>query len=136
MLLTDKKNLILCVDDRGGMSFNKRRVSRDCIVTEKIMDIAGERLYIFPCSIDLFPTAKTYTSDGLLQTGDYLFIENLKPDEYIMAAECIYLFRWGRVYPSDLKAPLDMFSAMHCVSKEEFVGNSHEKITMEVLIHG
>ena len=44
--------------------------------------------------------------------------------------ECI-IFKWNRVYPADQHLDIDI-SKMTKVQEEEFVGFSHEKITMEV----
>ena len=44
--------------------------------------------------------------------------------------ECI-VFKWNRVYPADQHLDIDI-SKMTKVQEEEFVGFSHEKITMEV----
>ena len=39
--------LVICVDDRGGMLFNKRRVSRDKLMIEDMAkDLDGGELYI------------------------------------------------------------------------------------------
>jgi len=43
------------------------------------------------------------------------------------------LFRWNRIYPSDVKFPIKLDQGQwHRVSTEDFLGSSHEKITMEV----
>ena len=48
--------LAFCVDDRGGLSFNRRRQSRDRAVSADLLSQAGEcTLWVEPCSRPLFP---------------------------------------------------------------------------------
>ena len=49
-------NLIVCIDDRGGMLFNRRRQSSDRYVTERILDMARDgRLLVNSYTAKLFP---------------------------------------------------------------------------------
>lgn len=120
--------LIVCVDDKLGMMFNNRRQSKDRIVIEKIKSIVGnEPLYISDYSFSLFEEG-TICSDFSKRDG-YAFIEN--PDLLINdKIEEIYMFRWNRHYPSDKKFNIDLRN-YDLVDTEEFVGYSHEKITLE-----
>ena len=48
--------LAFCVDDRGGLSFNRRRQSRDRAVSADLLSQAGEcTLWVEPYSRPLFP---------------------------------------------------------------------------------
>lgn len=125
-------HLILCVDDRNGLSFCGRRLSRDRLLNEHILKIsAGHRLWVHPYSRELFPADAVMADAEFLakaQPGDYCFAEiSLLPQ----SVESITLYRWNRAYPATDKLPGDFLSAMRLVQTEEFPGNSHERITME-----
>ncbi|MBQ4037264.1 MAG: ribonuclease Z [Clostridia bacterium] len=123
--------LISCVDDALGMAFLGRRVSRDSTVTERILALtAGKRLLATPYSARLLGDGVLYAEDpaGTAKKGDFVLLENIPvPTRDV---ERILLFRWNRAYPSDLKFPLESFP-LRLLSKEEFSGTSHEKITLE-----
>lgn len=123
------KKLIICVDDKFGMMFNKRRQSKDKILNEKVISItSGEQLNIVSYSQSLFPDANIVESfngvEGFcfVENPDFINTENL--DE-------IHMFKWNRHYPADKKFDVDM-SNFHMVSTEDFAGNSHENITYEI----
>lgn len=47
--------VIVCTEDRGGMLFNNRRVSKDRTVIQKILELSeGKKLWIHPFSEKLF----------------------------------------------------------------------------------
>ena len=47
--------LIVCTDERGGMAFNKRRVSKDTEIMNRVEQIAKDNdIYILPRSESLF----------------------------------------------------------------------------------
>lgn len=130
--------LIVCVDDGMGMMFNKRRVSRDEAVIKKIIEIAdNKRIWMSQYSYPLFEKVKTenvVADDSCLDkvsSDEYCFIEGLSVAKYKDKIDKIILFRWNRSYPSDMKFDIDL-NEWKLNSGEEFVGNSHECITMEV----
>ena len=129
---------IVCIDDNGGMMFNSRRLSRDKLLTEKIVDISKEsKLWICAYSHPLF---KEMNADNInisekfileASEGEFCFIENaeLKPHEKLI--EKLILFKWNRVYPKDFIFDIDI-SDWKLLESTDFVGNSHSKITMKV----
>lgn len=128
-------HLILCVDDRGGLSFAGRRLSTDRKLTEKIVDMAEySKLWIEPYSEKLFEKGNIFVSPDYLNeaaSGEYCFLEReiqLVPKERL---ESIILCRWNRAYPSTEKFPRELLVDMRLVHTEDFPGNSHEKITIE-----
>ena len=130
--------LIACVDDGMGMMFNKRRVSRDEAVIKRIIEISDNKsIWMSQYSYPLFENAKTeniVVDDSCLDkaSGDeYCFIENLSVKNHKDKIDKIILFRWNRSYPSDMKFDIDL-NEWKMNSSEEFAGNSHECITMEV----
>lgn len=130
--------LIACIDDRGGMLFNGRRVSSDKAVTSKIVQLCKEsKLWINGYTKKLFDAdAGVYCSDRperAAQAGEYCFAENWDVSQWISGAEELILFRWNRTYPADLHFPLAVLQVgWKLIHREEFPGNSHDCITMEV----
>lgn len=129
-------NIIICLDEKGGISFNNRRQSRDSAVCEKILSIAeAGRLFMEEYSAKLFPEkGNIIVRDDFpnaAETGDFCFFERVKPD--LSKAEKLYIFLWNRSYPSDLKLDLIPESeGFFLQSAEEFPGSSHEKITLNI----
>lgn len=130
--------VITCVDDNKGMLFNGRRQSKDKKVTEKILEIVGDHpMYINEFSQSLFPE-KSFLCENPLETcgmDDFCFIENLSLTPYKEKINKLYLFHWNRVYPHDFSFDLDLSNNFSLKKTEEFVGNSHEKITLEEWIN-
>ena len=113
---------IVCLDDKNGMVFNKRRQSRDCCVVERILDMTeGGCLWIHPFSELLFVEREAEQIHVRQE-----FLKCAGDGEYC-------LFRWNRVYPADLRLDLAL-EDWKKTEEEEFVGNSHEKITREVYV--
>ena len=104
---------IVCLEERKGMQFGGRRVSRDQKESGKVTLQAA--------------------ADFLEQAGEgeYCFVENTGLQAVKAKIEKIIVFWWNRHYPSDRKFDLDL-SKWNKVSEEEFAGYSHEKITKEV----
>ena len=130
--------MIVCIDDRGGMLFNGRRLSSDKAVTARILQMcAGNRLWVNSY------TQRLFTDDGavccsdqpaqMAKAGEYCFGENWDVTEWIPKAEELILFWWNRAYPADLYFPIAVLqSGWQQIYREEFPGNSHTCITMEV----
>ena len=136
--------IIVAVDDNNGMMFNNRRQSRDRVMNEKILSVCeGHNLWMNDYSYNIFQPLISekdnirIDADCLKQAGngDYCFVEDRHIEPFMKAIEGVILFRWNRKYPGDFFFDLDIASdSWKPVSKEEFSGSSHEKITMEVYI--
>lgn len=131
-------NIIACVDDDMGMLFNKRRVSRDQKVIEKIIEIAaGKKIWMSDYSLHLFEqieNSNAVAEDMYLdkaESDEYCFVEKENVSNYKDEINKIILFRWNRSYPSDRKFDIDL-TKWNLEDSIEFKGNSHECITMEV----
>ena len=109
--------LIACVDDRGGMLFNRRRQSQDRLLRQDLLEEAGGRPgWLSPYSLKQFPDPP----------------ENLRcAEEFFHRAEGVILYHWNRRYPADLYFPLPL-EGWTLARREEFPGSSHERITKEV----
>ena len=128
-------NIIVCIDDNKGQLFNGRRQSKDIQVINKIYEITeGQNLLINSFSEKLFEEKAIVNADFLEYAGegDFCFIENVSVAEYIEKINKVYLFKWNRKYPADFTFDLEMENNFHLVSVEEFQGNSHELVTLEV----
>lgn len=129
--------LIICVDTRGGMLFCTRRVSRDRAVYERILQMEGGILRMAPYSRPLFPSdAEIWTGEDFLEKAgesDRCFVETEPPEKWLERAHAVVVFCWNRAYPSDLKfSKAQLKNGWQLVSAEDFPGNSHERITIEV----
>lgn len=122
--------LIVCLDDKNGMLFNKRRQSRDKILIENVLELCkGEQLYTNEYSAALFPEKSVEVCENAdeIKNG-FVFAENFMVDEDKIQE--IIIYKWNRVYPADtfFNISLDSWRLAETV---DFVGSSHEKITRE-----
>ena len=128
--------VIVCVDDNGGMMFNKRRQSRDRVLCEYVMRLSeGHQVYMSAYSAKLFSEdARIVVSENYLEEAseeDFCFVEKEPLKAFENEIKKLIIFKWNRVYPADQYLDIDP-EKMTKVQEEEFVGFSHEKITMEV----
>lgn len=124
--------LYICLDDRNGLKFNKRRQSRDAAVLEDIRSRITGNLCIDPYSEKLIREAEIpYVLPP--ETAADFFGEDVPSDELLAQTEKIVIYRWNRHYPSDVRWEPDL-AAMGFTLREttDFPGKSHEKITREV----
>jgi hypothetical protein len=127
--------LIICLDDKNGISFADRRQSRDRAQIEKMLQTVGEeKLYVSDYSASLFgeiPENVIVCASPVDEAKDgYCFIE--RDDVSFCDFEEIIIYRWNRVYPSDEKFDVSLLDGKNLVSTTDFKGNSHERITEEV----
>lgn len=126
--------LIICLDDKNGMAFHNRRQSSDLAVTKKILELTqGHRLWMNSYSGYLFADSRENIQIdedffGKATDEDYCFAEITDAYPFIPKVRELYVFRWNRVYPADLR-----FSQIPAKPRilAEFSGNSHERITLE-----
>lgn len=129
-------HIIVCVDDRGGMLFNRRRVSSDRILLQKIVSLStGRKLWMNSYSAKLFAEweSNITVSDDFLRmadSGDHCFVETDDLLELAGHIESVTLCCWNRKYPADTYFPKELLGTMQPVFTEEFSGKSHEKITL------
>lgn len=126
--------VIITVENRNGMLFNHRRVSRDQKVSERILAYCKEKkLWMNAYSAKLFENnPQICVSETFLEQKDAIcFVEDQDVTPYLPEIDTIILFHWNRDYPADLFFTVDL-SEWNRIHQEEFAGKSHEKITMEV----
>ena len=131
--------VIVCVEDRGGMTFNKRRVSRDRVVAADILnDINGKTLFAEEYSKALFADldGDVRYSDSFLDDANndsICFVERRELMPYADKITAMTVYRWNRTYPWDKK--LDLLPEdcdLRLVESTDIEGYSHEKITKEI----
>ena len=130
--------LAVCVEDRGGMAFHHRRVSRDRAVAADLLRAAGAgRLWLSPASLPLFPPDSRLSPaedfPALAGPGELCFVEDRACAPLIARVEGLILYRWNRRYPADLyfDIPLEGWTLS---TRSEFPGTSHKLITKEVYL--
>ena len=124
--------LAVCVENRMGISFMGKRLSKDRLLREKLVSMAGGSLRMSVYSGKQFGPGVYMAPDYLSEAGpgDWVFAENAEYLDYADRIERIVLFKWNRDYPADVYFSFPGDWSM--VSSEDFPGNSHETITMEV----
>lgn len=128
----------LCTDERGGMMFNNRRVSRDRILIDDLVGSVDGEIYIDGYSALLFeshPDRVTVVGDLLSDApaGAVCFVEVPPIMPYAKDISRLIIYNWNRRYPFDKRldiSPVEM--GFRLVSVSEFEGSSHEKITKEI----
>ena len=123
--------IILCLDDRNGLSFNKRRQSRDKLLIENILTY--KNVFIAQHSASLFTgnAIKIVENISDLPNNAVYFHEITEPKNIINQFDTVIIYRWNRHYPSDVKFNLNT-NMYDKIQEESFVGFSHDKITKEV----
>ena len=131
---------IVCVDDGWGMTFGGRRQSRDREVSARVLAAAaGWPLWCAPSSLALFgpgAAGRLTAPAGLPDRagpGGPCFVEDRPLLPWLEKVEGLVLYRWNRRYPADVY--LDVRPeppGWRLISREEFPGHSHPRITKEV----
>ena len=125
--------LIVCLDDRNGMTFLGRRQSQDALLRKDLLAyVAGSTLSMNAYSAAQFEAGSPICITEQPTACGYWFVENL-PVEPLLPLEELVIYRWNRHYPSDKKFPLALaLEGLQLVHTAQFPGSSHEKITREV----
>ena len=128
--------IAVCIDDTGGMLFNKRRQSRDRVLIDDLCKSA-RRVIALPFSSILLDGRNNAVicDDPMAEAddGDIVFIENVSLSKIAYEAKSIILYKWNRVYPSDMKLDISPCDEGFTLTESyEFEGSSHEKITKEI----
>ena len=126
--------LYICLDDRKGLLFNKRRQSRDIRVLEDMAASAGELLlgaYSQKLVTDAGIPCRVVTEEEV--TEGHYFAESIPTDALLERTGQLVIYRWNRQYPADTRweaVPEELGFVLQEIT--EFPGKSHEKITKEV----
>ena len=122
--------VILCLDKKNGMMFNRRRCSQD---REVIADILAQfplsDICVSAYSAPLFEGAQVISQLTDAENG-VLFLEDLPLSPALALAKKLIVYRFDRVYPANVR--LQIPQSFTLTESREFAGYSHEKITREV----
>ena len=105
---------VVCIDDKGGMLFNRRRQSQDRLLRQDLLTEAGGRpVWLSPYSLRQFPDPPENlrsAEDFFCRPGrgEYCFFEDVDPAPWLEGAEGVILYHWNRSYPGDLFFPLPL----------------------------
>ena len=132
-------NIIVCLDNKNGLMFNKRRQSQDKVLRANIKElIKNQNLFMNKYSYKLYKDiddGNIKVSENFLDEcpdTDFCLIENTEVKNYINNINTIVAYKWNRLYPSDFYFDIDLNSNLwELLEVEEFQGSSHEKITKE-----
>lgn len=128
-------DVIVCLDDKGGMMFNNRRQSKDRAVFDDIKALGYGTVMIDAFSEKLFADSGIAVKVGEPEGGDVFFAENRRIGELLYRCGRIIIYKWNRVYPSDFNFDIDLEKeGFALVQTKEFAGNSHDKITREIYV--
>lgn len=122
------------------MLFNNRRLSRDQQVYEDIHSLLGDGcLWCDTYSLELFKDISANIHllgkhEVKPTENDFVFIETNGFEDYFASANEIIIYRWDRIYPSDVKLSVELGKKWVLQRTETIAGNSHKVITREVYI--
>ena len=128
----------VCVDDRGGMLFGRRRVSQDRAQRADLLArCAGRRLWVNGYSAPLFGEDDGISVDEAFLTkaeaGEVCFVENQPLRPVLERLEGLMVYRWNRAYPASVYLDIDPLAEGFSLAESgEFSGTSHKKITWEL----
>lgn len=131
-------NIAVCLDDKNGMLFCGRRQSKDRHLRQQLLQMAQPNgLWMNSFSAKQFEDADAIRVEEdfltLAPQGSWCFVENTDVLPYRKKIEYIAIYRWNRLYPSDVNFPIEAFShSWQLISSRTFPGNSHDEITEEI----
>ena len=116
--------LIVCLDDRDGMTFLGRRQSQDALLRQDMLAyVDGHGLWMNSYSAAQFGNdcnISVSEQPGEHGEGGYCFVENLPASAFLPAEELV-IYRWNRHYPADKKFPLaQALEGMQLVTREVY----------------
>ncbi len=126
--------VFVCVDDEMGTMFNHRRQSRDRHLCADVAREVEGRLFCTPYTAKLFgdylPLCVCDDPFSVAGEKDAVFVEGLPLLPHLERIDTLVLYHWNCRYPHDKTFDLPL-EAFRRVSKNDFVGYAHEKITKE-----
>lgn len=127
--------VIVAIGDKNGMLFNKRRQSQDEKLREYILKLCkSNKLHMNSYSAKQFKNnSEILVSENFLEkTKDsFCFVETNPLAPYVDEIETLYICKWNREYPSDMKLDIDLTDGWVLNFFVDIEGNSHKKITIE-----
>ena len=133
-------NIIVCLEDKNGMMFNKRRLSQDIAIREDIYkNMDGKSLIMNDYSYKMFskdePKIDIIVREDLpvCDSENLQFIEDKQLGNFESEIDKIIVYYWNRRYPSDLKFDIDFSNGKwEVVSEEEYERRKLEEAETKV----
>lgn len=130
--------VFVCIEERGGMLFMKRRLSKDRALIADIAKTVGDGiLYISDFSESIFfesDISVLSVPDPLKSAGadDFVFIENMELKNSINKIDRLIIYNWNRRYPFDFELDINPLAFFTLKESCNFKGYSHDKISKEI----
>lgn len=132
-------NIIICLDDKNGIMFNKRRQSQDRILRANIKEVVKNKtLFMNEYSYKLYKDiddGNIKVCDDFLNNctnDDFCLVEDKLLNNYIDKINTLTIYKWNRLYPADLYFDINLNTEhWQLINTEDFQGSSHDKITKE-----
>ena len=130
--------VIICVDDHYGVSFLGKRLSRDKFLYADIAEYINKRtLCVNAKAAALFQEQQISLKITTDFSEDSLyFVEDTEIFRNRSKISKIILYRWNRIYPSDVRFSPEWLDEFQLINRTEFAGFSHDLITREVYCRG
>ena len=133
-------NIIICLDDKNGIMFNKRRQSQDRILRANIKEVVKNKtLFMNEYSYKLYKDiddGNIKVCDDFLNNctnDDFCLVEDKLLNNYIDKINTLTIYKWNRLYPADLYFDINLNTEhWQLINTEDFQGSSHDKITKEI----
>ena len=130
--------LILCIDDKNGMAFNHRRQTRDKKQRQHMYQRIDGPLYVSDYTRKLLVEDEDHPELLSLEDldpkdeGASVFIETENIEKYVRYAKQIMIYRWNRIYLSDLYFDEKNLEGYRLIGKDTFSGTSHPGIEFNI----
>ena len=128
-------SFIVCIEDRYGISFNKRLIGRDKFVDEYLEEkltkskVFADQNYINYVKNCRIKNIKDQRISDLVNSKEEItiFCSSKESLEYLENADEIVIFYWNRRYPADLYLDYDIVANDYCLSErvEDIEGSTH-----------
>lgn len=128
-----KMVIIVCLDQKNGMRFNHRCLSRDReIIKDIYKTLLDAPLYMSEKSRILFENyeGKIVADPNFMEKSDmFCFVETSDFDT--SGVDEIIIYRFDAIYPADEYFPIDLDEYI-LMEESEFKGYSHDRISKEI----
>ena len=110
--------IALCVDNRMGLLFNRRRLSKDSALRQKLLDLSGGDLRMSAYSAKQFDQPVYAAPDYLSASkpGQWCFCEDTQYLDHAEQIQRIVLFKWNRDYPAEVNFALPGQWRLECTT--------------------
>lgn len=136
-------NFIVCVDDRMGVAFNRRLLSRDKYIDGYLEELSesgrvvADNNYIKYIDNENYENSENISEEELRDNEENINIFCSSKDtlSYSKIADRVTVFFWNRRYPSDVQFDYDYVRNNFQLQKhEDDIEGSTHSLTMEIWI--